>query len=364
MRQLHALVVDDSSLNRRTIAAILTEIEGISHVDVARDGAEALRLVEANPPDFIALDLEMPRLDGFEFLHLLMDRNPLPVVVISGQSGKESVFRALELGAIDFLSKPDGEGAPLERLRRQLEEKVRVVRQLSPLALRRSAVGVLDVRLDAGVAPKTRREPSVMRRVPSKVIVIAASTGGPKALLTLFRHLHADVDAAFVIAQHMPPRFTQTFAQRLDRVGIVNVTEAKPYERLARGHAYVCPGGRCIEIVPSDRGPALRVVAPDHGTRYIPSADQLFLSAARVLGPQAIAVVLTGMGDDGALGVSAIGKRNGTVLVEAPETAVVSGMPLAAQRSGVRHQSLGIWALGDMLAELAGPTPEGGANFE
>lgn len=364
MRQLHALVVDDSSLNRRTIAAILAEIEGISHVDVARDGAEALRLVEANPPDFIALDLEMPRLDGFEFLHLLMDRNPLPVVVISGQSGKESVFRALELGAIDFLAKPQGEGAPLDRLRQQLEEKVRVVRQLSPLALRRTTVGGVDLRVDGGRVAKSRRQPSVVRRIPSKVIVIGASTGGPAALLTLFRHLHTDVDAAFVIAQHMPPRFTQTFAQRLDRVGVVRVSEAKAYERLARGHAYVCPGGRCIEIVPSDRGPALRVVSPAEGTRYVPSADQLFSSAARVLGGQAIAVVLTGMGDDGALGVSEIGKRRGTVLIEAPETAVLSGMPLAAQRTGVRHQSLGIWSLGDMLAELSRPAHERGVNFE
>jgi two-component system chemotaxis response regulator CheB len=199
-------------------------------------------------------------------------------------------------------------------------------------------------------------EPSVLKRVPSKVIVIGASTGGPKALVTLFRHLHEDVDAALVIAQHMPPRFTSTFASRLDRTGVMQVSEAKQYERLARGHAYVCPGGRCIEVVPSDRGPAIRVVAPDRGFHYIPSVDQLFSSAARVLGDKAIAVVLTGMGDDGAEGVRDIAKRGGTVLIEAPETAVVSGMPQAAQRSGVQLQSLGIWALGDMLAELARPS--------
>jgi two-component system chemotaxis response regulator CheB len=195
-----------------------------------------------------------------------------------------------------------------------------------------------------------------MKRVPSKVIVIGASTGGPKALVTLFRHLHEEIDAALVIAQHMPPRFTTTFASRLDRTGVIHVSEARQYERLARGHAYVCPGGRCIEIVPSDRGPALRVVAPGPGTHYVPSVNQLFQSAARVLGENAIAVVLTGMGDDGAAGVRQVANRGGAVLVEAPETAVVSGMPLAAQRSGVRHHSLGIWALGDMLAELTRST--------
>lgn len=358
MKDLRALVVDDSSLNRRTIAAMLGEIEGVGGVDAASDGAEALRVVEANPPDFITLDLEMPRLDGFEFLQLLMDRHPLPVIVVSGRSGKEDVFRALELGAIDFLAKPQNEAAPLESLRRQLVEKIRVIQQLSPLALRRGTTGRFEVDGAGRRAVARLREPSVLKRVPSKVVVIGASTGGPKALTTLFRHLHDDIDAALVIAQHMPPRFTRTFADRLDRTGVVRVSEAKQYERLARGYAYVCPGGRCIEIVPSDRGPALRVVAPDAGTHYVPSVNQLFHSAARVLGDKAVAVVLTGMGDDGADGASAISKRGGTVLVEAPETAVVSGMPMAVRRSGVRHQSLGIWALGDRIAELSRPHDE------
>lgn len=353
MRRLNALVVDDSSLNRRTIAAILGEIEGVARVDIAGDGAEALRCVESNPPDFIALDLEMPRLDGFEFLQLLMDRNPLPVVVISARCGKESVFRALELGAIDFLPKPEGGRAPLERLRRELVEKVRVVRQLSPLALQRSRVGGLGLRLEHSRRPARARPPrSVPPPVPNKVIVVGASTGGPRAIATLFRNLQ-DIDAAIVIAQHMPPRFTATFAQRLDRIGVVRVTEAKPYQRLGRGRAYVCPGGRCVEIVPSDPGPALRVVRPSNRARYAPSIDHLFQSAAKVLGDRVIAVVLTGMGDDGAVGVQAVARRRGTVLVEAPETAVVAGMPLAACRLGVHHQSLGIWDLADSLAALA-----------
>ena len=351
MRDLRALVVDDSSLNRRTIAAMLEGIEGVSEVRLANDGADALRVVEASPPDFITLDLEMPRLDGFEFLQLLMDRHPLPVVVVSGRSNKESVFRALELGAIDFIAKPQDEDAPLDSLRRQLVEKVRVIQQLSPLALRQNAGGGFDV--EAERPPRSPSEPVVLKRAPSKVVVVGASTGGPKALVTLFRHLHGDMDAAIVIAQHMPPRFTRTFAERLDRSGVTRVAEAKPYERLARGYAYVCPGGRCVEIAPSDRGPALRVVRPDAGRHYVPSVDQLFRSAARVLGEHAIAVVLTGMGDDGAQGVTEIAKRGGTVLIEAPETAVVAGMPMAVRRSGVRHQSLGIWALGDRLTELA-----------
>ena len=356
MSGLRALVVDDSSLNRRTIAAILKEIPAVSTVDVANDGADALRVVEANPPDFITLDLEMPHLDGFEFLQLLMDRNPLPVVVVSARSAKENVFRALELGAIDFVEKPHGEEDPLEVLRRQLVEKVGVIGQLAPLPLRRTTMGGFELDIDRRQGRPSTSRPSVLERPPSKVILIGASTGGPKALVTLFRHLHEDIDAAVVIAQHMPPRFTRTFAERLDRTGVLKVSEARQFERLARGRAYVCPGGRCIEIVPSDRGPALRVVAPEPGTHYVPSATQLFRSAARVVGDNAIAVVLTGMGDDGADGVREVSKRGGTVLVEGPDTAAVSGMPLAAQRSGVPHESLGIWALGTRLAELARPS--------
>jgi len=356
VRELRALVVDDSSLNRRTIAAILKAIPGVSSVDLANDGADALRIVESSPPDFITLDLDMPRLDGFEFLQLLMDRHPLPVVVVSGLSAKENIFRALELGAIDFIEKPHGVDAPLAGLRSQLVEKVQVVQQLSPLALRKDTSGGFSLDEDACVSASKMREPAVLKRVPSKVIVIGASTGGPRALASLFRHLHDDLDAALVVAQHMPPRFTRTFATRLDKTGVAMVSEARSYERLARGYAYVCPGGKCIEIVPSDRGPAIRVVEPDRRSHYVPSVDQLFGSAARVLGDRAIAVVLTGMGDDGAQGVCEVSARGGTILVEAPETATVSGMPMAAQRTGVRHHSLGIWALGDMLAALTRPT--------
>ncbi len=351
MRELQALVVDDSSLNRRMIAALLSELPGVSHVDLARDGAEALRAVEVHPPDFIALDLEMPRLDGFEFLQLLMDRHPLPVIVISGQSRRDSVFRALELGALDFIAKPEGGQEPLARFRNQLAEKVRVIQQLSPLALRGTSSRSVDRE-----GPKRRSTRSCSEHVarpPSKVIVIGASTGGPRTLVTLLHRLHQPLDAAFVIAQHMPPRFTKTFAQRLDKTGVLRVAEAKSYERLVAGRAYVCPGGRCIEVVPGDRGPAVRLVSPGDGTRYVPSVDQLFQSAARVLGDAAIAVVLTGMGDDGALGAADVARRGGKVLIEEPESAVVSGMPLAVREAGVAHQEHVVWSLGEALMELA-----------
>jgi two-component system chemotaxis response regulator CheB len=359
VRNLRALVVDDSSLSRRTIAAILRDIPGVSHVDVASDGADALRIVEINPPDFITLDLEMPRLDGFEFLQLLMDRHPLPVLVVSRLGAKENVFRALELGAIDFLESPNGEQAHLDGLTTQLAEKVGVVRKLSPLAMKRTTHGGFALDAEPRGKLEERSDSLSFPRRPSKVIVIGASTGGPQALVTLFRHLTEEIDAAIVVAQHMPPRFTRTFAARLDRTGPLRVAEAKSFERLARGHGYVCPGGYCSEVVSTERGPAVRVVPPEEGSHYVPSVDRLFVSAARTLGSAAIAVVLTGMGNDGAEGVREIAKHGGSVLIEAPGTAVVSGMPLAARETGVEHHSLGIWDLSGMVAKLAKPARGG-----
>jgi two-component system chemotaxis response regulator CheB len=352
MKLLRALVVDDSSINRRMLATLLENMEGIGCVDVAGDGAEALRFVDAQPPDFITLDLEMPRLDGFEFLELLMGRKPLPVVVVSAHSGKEHVFRALELGAIDFLPKPSHEdpGDPVQTLREQLAEKVRIVRHLSPLAVQQPRSAAASW-LTASLARESR-PPVTSSTEPGTVIVIGASTGGPRALFHLLQKLHQDVDAAVVIAQHMPPRFTRTFAVRLDRETAFRVSEAEPFERLRRGHVYVCPGGRCVELFPSERGPALRVVEPASGVRYVPSADQLFRSAANTLGRRAIAVVLTGMGRDGADGVLAISQGGGQVLIESPETAVVSGMPSAARATGVPHDLLPLDRLALALSDL------------
>ena len=314
-------------------------------------------MVDAQSPDFVTLDLEMPRLDGFEFLELLMGRRPTPVVVISGHTRPENVFRALELGAIDFLAKPSHEdqGAPLDDLRNQLAEKVRIVRQLTPLAFTNRGSGAFRLSAESPAREdetKRIRTRPIQGRSPRRVVVIGASTGGPRALFRLFRHLRDDTHISVVIAQHMPPRFTRTFAARLDRASTFKVTEARHFEVLESQHAYVCPGGRCVEITLSERGPALRLVEPARGTVYVPSADHLFISAARVVGEKTIGVVLTGMGTDGANGVVAIDAAGGSVLIESPEKSVVSGMPLAAQESGARHEVHSIEGLARALGEM------------
>lgn len=352
MRDLRVLVVDDSAYNRRTISDLLTKVRGVEVVGKASDGDEALRMANELTPDLITLDLEMPRMDGFTFLRLLMARTPTPVIVVSGYSAKENVFRALELGAIDFVSKPTRTvTSDLSAIGKELAEKVAMVRQLSPagLSLERRPLRSASTAFSAVKAAEMRRPTPA---APRKLVVIGASTGGPTALVEIFRRMPATTPAAIVVAQHMPERFTKTFAERLDRLGGLAVKEVTRRTTLEAGTAWICPGGRCVEVLRTATGYALDVVSPRPEDRYIPSVDRLFETAAAAAGRRVVGVVLTGMGDDGAKGVSAIKGLGGEVYAEAPETAVIYGMPGAAVRTGHVDHSLPLLTLGDKIAEL------------
>jgi two-component system, chemotaxis family, protein-glutamate methylesterase/glutaminase len=405
---LRVMVVDDSAYNRRTIGDLLSRIEGVDVVGKAADGDEALRLAASLVPDLITLDLEMPRMDGFTFLRLLMARQPTPVVVISGNSARENVFRALELGALDFIAKPQRSLAgDLSSIEEELKARVAMVRQLTPAGRdfrrrmpmsARTPLAVPTVAAERPLAPALERpvplertatapeRPAAAERSPaivtserspfaerpaperaaplerseasggtgaiSRLIVIGASTGGPTALMELFSSFKPGGSAAVVVAQHMPERFTKTFAERLHKLGGLRVSEARDFEPLHPGRAVLCPGGKCLEIVQFGHGFAASVMAPQPTDRFIPSVDRLFRSAAEVAGERVVGVVLTGMGDDGARGVVAIKARGGTVYAESQETAVIYGMPGAAVRTGEVDKSLPLSALAQQIAEL------------
>jgi two-component system chemotaxis response regulator CheB len=347
MRPLRVLVVDDSAVNRRTLADLLGQMPGVTVVGVAQDGDEALRYAVSFAPDLITLDLEMPRMDGFTFLRLLMASRPTPVLVVSSHSAKENVFRALELGAIDFIAKPETYlTTQTQSVRQQLDSMVAMVRQLAPASAqpRRSVVP----RSQPAPEPETAR--ARKQRPPSRLVVIASSTGGPTALLDLFAQLPRKSDTCIVVAQHMPERFTRAFAERLDRMSAFRVTEAVDGDSLFAEQAVVCPGGKCVEVDFLNGRVLLHVVDPDPRDRYTPSADRLFRSAARALGNRVIGIVLTGMGEDGAAGVVEIKHASGTVWVESEETAVVYGMPRCAKQTGAVDEVLPLPAL---IARLA-----------
>jgi two-component system chemotaxis response regulator CheB len=355
---IRLLVVDDSAYNRRNIADVFASTPEVEVVGKAADGEEALRLATMLKPDIITLDLEMPRMDGFTFLRILMSRQPTPVIVVSSYSQKENVFKALELGALDFVAKPTAQIAPdATDVREQILEKVLLVRQLRtnftppPPISRRQVSG--NFAADGRPATESAHMRAAAYIAPKHVVAIASSTGGPSALLEIFAKVPATSTAGIVVAQHMPDKFTRTFAERLDRRGAVRTSEATDGDRLGKLTGFVCPGRQCMEVV--QNGVELRIVvgAPKPDDRYVPSADRLLKSVALAAGPRAIGVILTGMGDDGVEGARAIRDAGGMVVAEAQETAVVYGMPGSAVRAGIPHKVLPLPQIADFIASLS-----------
>jgi two-component system, chemotaxis family, protein-glutamate methylesterase/glutaminase len=342
---LRVLIVDDSVFNRRSLAEIFSANPAIEVVGKAADGEEALRLVNALRPDAITLDLEMPRMDGFTFLRILMSKLPTPVVVVSSYSQKDNVFKALELGAFDFVAKPDRLGDPdLGGIARELMQKILLAGSVRLSSQRTAALPVESVR--------GKPEPGPVSS-PRHVVAIASSTGGPSALIEIFSRLPKNYAHGVVIAQHMPDKFTRTFAERLDRRSELAVSEAQDRDVVGAGTGFVCPGRQCMDLETDVRGVLrLRVGQPTEHDRYVPSADRLLTSVARVAGPRAVGVILTGMGDDGVAGAQAILSGGGTVIAESELTAVVYGMPGCAVRAGAVTHVLPLPEIAGYLARL------------
>lgn len=348
---VRVLVVDDSAYNRRAVSDVLTSSPDVTVVGKAADGEEALQLANQLKPDVITLDLEMPRMDGFTFLRILMARRPTPVIVISSYSQKENVFKALELGAIEFVAKPDRHMRADESLRSEILQKVRMVHSLHPLPV--------PAAREVSSPPLTPRETTVRQGGPVKhLVAVGSSTGGPTALLSLFGRLSPRFPGAILVAQHMPDKFTHTFAERLGKKGPLRVKEASDGDVVGIRTGFVCPGRMCMTVDLEPGAGAggelmLRVVSPLPDDRYVPSADRLMRSAARAAGSRALGIVLTGMGDDGVQGARAIRDAGGTVIAESESSAVVYGMPGAAVRAGVVDEVLPLSGIIEFLSLLS-----------
>lgn len=352
-RPIRVLVIDDSPANRRAITAMLEAAPGIEVVDRAADGEEGLKKAIALKPDCITLDLEMPRLDGYSFLRLLQSRAPTPVIVLSSYGHPADVFKALQLGAFDFVAKPPkGDLASLESVRAELVQKVRA----ALLARKVSAKAPVDPFLTPAVfpaaVPLTRPvQPAVP--VPSHLatlVAIGASTGGPPAVQKVLEAL-AGLPVCVLVAQHMPARFTEAFAQRLDGALPFRVQEAHGGEPVVPGRVYIAPGGEQLELVEKEGALVTQVSRALPTDAYAPSVDRLFTSVAKAARGIARGVVLTGMGNDGGAGVKALLKAGDEVWVESEDTAVVFGMPQAAIANGPVTQVLPLPALGPALAQ-------------
>ncbi|HEY2856212.1 MAG TPA: chemotaxis response regulator protein-glutamate methylesterase [Gemmatimonadaceae bacterium] len=333
------LVVDDSAFMRRLITQILESSGEFHVVATARNGVDALQKVHALDPDLVTLDVDMPELDGLQALGYIMSEAPRPVVMLSAattHSGHDATLRALELGAVDFVRKPSGAiSLDLARIGDRLLGALRAAAQANIRGVRMLAIHKLPVRGTPARPAVAISTATPARTVPSglaarRVVAIASSTGGPRALAEVVPNLPRSLGAAVLIVQHMPAGFTRSLAQRLHAMSQLPVSEAEAGEPVLTDRVYLAPGGRHMSIDGS--GGVAHIVLDDAppiwGVR--PSADPLFRSVAQRFGSDVVAVVLTGMGRDGADGTRAIRAAGGRAVLQDRATSTIFGMPNAA----------------------------------
>jgi two-component system chemotaxis response regulator CheB len=358
MRDLiRVLVVDDSALMRKLIPQALQRDPGIEVIGTAMDGNFALKKIREFHPAVVTLDLDMPQMDGMETLRKIMhgDRNDrVPVIVVSSHSSVSTgnALKALSLGALDFVAKPDGAlSGNIDSIEKELIQKVKVA----------AAAGIPHI--VQTVASSSVREPRKRKpaQQPSKVIAIGVSTGGPNALQYLFSHLPEDFPGSLVVVQHMPEGFTEMFAKRLDEQSPIEVKEAQSGDVLIAGRALICPGNRHIRIHRMAEADVVVLTDQPPLKGHRPSADILFRSIAREYGREAAAVIMTGMGADGADGMCDVFNAGGLTLAQSPDTCVVDSMPRAAIDRGcvTRVVPLSMLALQLQAHSATARTPAG-----
>lgn len=324
---IKVLIVDDSALMRSLLTEIIGDAPDLEVVGSAPDPIAAREMIKALNPDVLTLDVEMPKMDGLEFLRRLMSLRPMPVVMISTltERGSEVTLRALETGAVDFVPKPRAENlGALHGYADEIRDKIRAAHGAH---LRR--------RPTVPAAPRTAPLPAgVPSRVLSeKLVAIGASTGGTEAIKEVLTRLPAEMPGV-VMVQHMPETFTPSFAKRLDSLSALRVIEAQGGERIQPGHAYLAPGHSHMRIKKSGNGWVTELSQSEPVNRHRPAVDVLFESVAREAGRNAIGVILTGMGKDGAQGMLAMRQAGAWNIGQDQDSCVVYGMPREAARLG------------------------------
>ncbi len=334
---IRVVVVDDSAFNRRNISELI-ESSGMARVvAVARDGEEGIKKVFDTRPDLITLDLEMPRMDGFTFLRIIMKSMPTPILVISSWAEQKNVFKAMELGAIDFLAKPKNHGKTSDALRPQIMEKLQVLSQLRFRNVQRRLSHAGAAAQEAYPRPAPAPEAGEVEGV-----VIGASTGGPSAVQSLITSLPKAFSPAVLVSQHMPENFTRAFAERLDKCARLRVKEAAHGDRVEPGRVLIAPGGKNMLLDMDRKSPVVSLQNKKKSDKYVPSVNALFSSAADAFAGRCLGVVLTGMGDDGAEGAQRIKDAGGSIIAESERTAIVFGMPREAIAANVVDEVLNL----------------------
>lgn len=344
-KKIRVLIVDDSAFMRKVLHGIISADPQMEVVGEARDGKDAVNQAQALKPDVITMDINMPHVDGLQATEIIMSQNPRAIVIVSSESrdGADTTLKALELGAIDFVAKPSS-GVDLD-MKNVSEELYRKLRLAAKVKVVRTAVRTKLGQEIANAAPRTEPgapgAPVTPPPAPGKsnarfpIVVMAASTGGPAALMKLIPQFPRDFQAAVLLIQHMPGNFTTQFSKQLAEICPMRVKEAEAGEILAAGTLYVCPGTHHLRITATGR------VTLDDGPRvegYRPSADITMETAAEYAGVLSVGVILTGMGSDGAKGAQAIKAADGYVIAQDEATSVIFGMNAEAIKAGAVDQ--------------------------
>jgi len=341
--KIRVLVVDDSALVRSLLSEIINREPDMRCVGAASDPLVAREMIRQLVPDVITLDVEMPRMDGIDFLGKLMRLRPMPVLMVSTltERGAEVTLRALELGAVDFVAKPRvGVADGLRQLAEDICAKLRTAAQAR----------VRRLPSPAASTPQRPVAPGLGRLSTEKIIFIGASTGGTEATRELLMGLPPDAPAV-VITQHMPAGFTRSYAARLDSLCRIRIKEAADGDRILPGHGYIAPGGLHLTVERSGANYLARVRDGDAINRHKPSVEALFESAARVVGPNALGVMLTGMGADGAKAMKAMRDAGSYNICQDEASCVVFGMPREAIAQGAAHEVLALQRIAPALLE-------------
>ena len=343
-KSVKVLVVDDSALMRKLIPQMLAADDSIEVVGTAMDGSFALKKIEELQPSVVTLDLEMPGMNGIDTLKEIMRRQPVPVIVFSSHSteGATVTMKALGLGAFDFVPKPKDATAHMTETARELIAKVKAAADCK-----------LKPRILSAVPAKPQKAPAAAGS-PNKVVAIGVSTGGPQALEYVLSQLPGDFPGTIVVVQHMPDGFTDMFARRLDEVCPLRVKEAQSGDVLQPGRVLVCPGNRHMKVKRLPLGDIVVLSDEPRVNGHRPSADVLLRSVAEEYKANAVGVLMTGMGDDGAEGLGAIKKEGGMTVAQNEETCVVYGMPKAAIERGYAIRVVGLDIMGATLQAICG----------
>ena len=351
MNKIKVLVVDDSALIRSIITKILSSDQSIEVVGTAQDPYDAREKIKQLNPDVLTLDIEMPRMDGLTFLENLMRLHPMPVVMVSTltEKGAEATMRALSIGAVDFLPKPktDVEHG-LNEYAEDLIDKIKAAKATNLNAL---ASDKKITNLNNSSNSKVHQPEPMACHTKVKLVAIGSSTGGTEALASLLRDIPTDFPG-IVITQHIPPKFSHAFAERLNRTCAITANEAKDGQIIEAGHVYIAPGEHHLRVEKANHNYVCRVFAGERVNRHCPSVEVLFKSVAKNVGSKIISVMLTGMGKDGATAMQELHKLGAFTIAQDEQSSVVWGMPGAAVKLGCVDKVLPLSKIPSELVSL------------